>query len=526
TYAATGQVQIAPDYMNAVAYTTQPAPLDSGTTFGATESNLTFPDYASMYAATGQVQNNGLPPFEDRSPTRPNIHLPFSQFDLFMGQGAMYSPPYFPEHPYTLPHNNMHVQLMPALPSDLHYDLTYGATGQVQNPVLPPFEGLYPTQPDIYFPFSQSGPFMEQGAMYSPLYLPEQQLYTLPRNNMHAQFMPDLPSDLPAFPAPSPPQTRSPRARASAVSSRKRAAVERELGADPKRQKLSALEKLYPKASECLSTFAVHLPARRSAAAERNVPGPSTSPQQCNSLPPPAKPTPRGTGRQRGPANHPLVLFAVPPEGIPDAVDERSLTEPLVNVDDNNKYIRLDRMVFGPENMPANRFQPGRSWAFSLIGGPALAALREKEGSSFYGNELYNPYTRTRFVLRITDKEQNLPRHGIPLDHLDLRLEELLPAPDAAVHTLSPSPSTDELDKHEAQASTPLASNFSEVPVAGTLHTEPVPDESSPPCTPELDIHNGSGGSTPVTSGPSTPRSIQQTLPAAAPLTHCSGFSD
>ncbi|KAJ7172067.1 hypothetical protein C8R46DRAFT_137704 [Mycena filopes] len=156
--------------------------------------------------------------------------------------------------------------------------------------------------------------------------------------------------------------------------------------------------------------------------------------QQSSSAPPPFLPVPApppvhcatrfassNATLPPGPVRWPVTFVQVPPTGkIPPigAVNHRTTTtgeQPFVTgqqpiainkqpfVIDHKGFVRLDNLVCGPKNEPLPKILPGQNpmLLMSLYRGSELAARRKREGPSFYGNELYNPYTRERAVLRI-----------------------------------------------------------------------------------------------------------------------------
>lgn len=247
-----------------------------------------------------------------------------------------------------------------------------------------------------------------------------------------------------------------------------------------------------------------------------------------------ARPSPYPPQEYQPPApkRAPILLFQLPPNGVPPVLDESALFTDKAAMNLDTGLVRLDRMVFGEDNTPVDPLRPGHAFVIRLYGGAPLAALREKEGSRFYGNELYHPQTGARFVLRILCGEQlvDFKRRaralGIPIranpdedeNASPSAAQNLADVPAAGpVHTAvsaencSAPESPPEPDMHvDAQAPAQGAQGIAEEPAAGSVQ-DAARAESTPPSTPELEMHDDSQGSTPSTSGQTTPQSIPHT---------------
>ncbi|KAJ7481167.1 hypothetical protein B0H11DRAFT_2024506 [Mycena galericulata] len=477
TSSAHGLQPSVPDYANAVAY---PHPAQPTYT---SYPDLYFPDYdyASLYAGTAPAQNTMLPPSTAFYPEDPSMFLPFPQ-SSYIAEEVMFSTPLLPEDYHAsaaLSQDDVNIQLT----------TTAMSTSQF-NPALPANLPMFPAAP---------------GGEILPLEYSQQQGYPA------------------AHASASPHPTAYAGQDASRRQTRKRPATEQVISLQPqkKRMKRSAekyvsFAEKYPEINALMSSFQIISPPPTVG----NIAGPSSS--QLIPSPSPSEPVHGQGGAPRvseqpaqKPEPLPHLLFQVPPKDMLHVLyDGRPYTDEFM-VDSKKAEMRIQHMVFGEKNALVGWGRPHaqklyeREWCT----GDKLKKLCEEEGSGFWGNELYDPQTGERWVLRLSKKQVAADGHTQPLSplpsqntvHNDAEIPVIDPIHLPVNPESIPAP-TPELDvHHSSQQSTPATSSIEEIPAV----QDEASIESTPVSTPGLDMHD-SRGTTPVSSRQTTPQSPHQ----------------
>ncbi|KAJ6531252.1 hypothetical protein B0H19DRAFT_1384461 [Mycena capillaripes] len=306
------------------------------------------------------------------------------------------------------------------------------ATGHPQYTVFP---HPIPEQPNTFFPSLYAAQYMQQDAPYPAS-------DTFPKFNLPsietAPFAPHLPANLPPYPLAQstsmiPPQDsrqqpeNQPRQAALPVpidtdcsGGRKRKRVEKKETINPPSKRARArgvkFHEKHPEIQAKIITFAAN-PSRANTPSRGNTPPvprnvkPASLSRQVIPPPPSAEhgsqPASRDPDSQAGrPASYPVTLIQVPSGGLlSPSLDEAAHYAPPADVQPSNNhlaFIRIDRLLYGKNNLPLPKPLPkGDKLIVSLFRGVALDERRRREGNEFYGNELYDPRTDARVVLRI-----------------------------------------------------------------------------------------------------------------------------